>query len=291
MTPWKTTLLPVNWQSMCYTYKRNIERGVSRMKKMILMAGPCVIESQDVLERTAEFMAHLTDKMGIEYYFKASWDKANRTALGKYRGPGLEKGIEMLRRVKERYGVKIITDFHEPHQASKVAEVADIIQIPAYLSRQTDMFCAAAATGLPVQIKKAQFMGPNDILAAARKLKDYTKENVYLCERGTFFGYNQLVVDMAGLAKMKTYGYPVIFDATHSVQLPGTGENAGTLGANEYVRPLALAAVATGCDGLFMEIHPDPASALCDATCMLNFEQTEELLKKACEIYRLIRDN
>lgn len=261
------------------------------MKKMILMAGPCVIESLDILERTAEFMVNLTKKLDIDYYFKASWDKANRTSLGKYRGPGLEKGIEMLRSIKNRYSVKIITDFHEPHQAKKVAEVADIIQIPAYLSRQTDMFCAAAATGLPIQIKKAQFMGPNDIWAAAKKIEDYDKENVYLCERGTFFGYNQLVVDMAGLAKMQTYGYPVIFDATHSVQLPGTGENGATLGVSENVRPLVLAAMAIGCDGLFMEIHPDPATALCDAACMLDFFQAEHVLKKACEIYRLVRED
>ena len=257
------------------------------MKKLILMAGPCVIESQEVLDQTAAEMSLFAQKEGIEYYFKASWDKANRTTLYKYRGPGLEKGLKMLRSVKERFGVKIITDFHEPWQAEHVAKVADIIQIPAYLSRQTEMFLAAARTGLPVQIKKAQFMSPNDAIVAAQKIEGYEQNKIFICERGTSFGYSNLIVDMAGVASMRKSGYPIIFDATHSVQRPGTGEHGGTLGVNKDVEPLALAAMAVGCDGLFMEIHPKPEEALCDATCMLDLNSAKALVKKAYSVFQL----
>lgn len=253
-------------------------------KKMVLMAGPCVIESMECLEEVAKSMIDITKRNHVDYYFKASWDKANRTAADKYRGPGLEKGLEMLADIKNKYGVKIITDFHESWQAAEVAKVADIIQVPAYLSRQTDMIKAAAETGLPVQIKKAQFMAPEDMKNVIGKMISYGNKNIYLCDRGTCFGYHNLVVDMIGLLKMKEYGYKVIFDATHSVQLPGTGINNSTSGDSRYVEGLALAASALGIDGIFMEVHPNPREALCDAACMVKLDEVERILHKCIDI-------
>lgn len=256
-------------------------------KNMIVMAGPCVIESSECLYEVAEKMVHIAKRNNIEYYFKASWDKANRTAADKYRGPGLEKGLEMLNDVKLKYGVKVITDFHEPWQAVEVAKVADIIQVPAYLSRQTDMIGAAAQTGLPVQIKKAQFMAPEDMRNVIEKMIYYGNNNIYLCERGTCLGYHNLVVDMIGILKMKSYGYKVIFDATHSVQLPGTGVNNSTSGDSSFVNDLAVAASSLGIDGLFMEVHPNPQEALCDAACMVKLDKVEEILRKCIEVRKI----
>lgn len=253
-------------------------------RPMILMAGPCVIESMECLEIVAERMVEITKRCPVEYYFKASWDKANRTSADKYRGPGLEKGLEMLSDIKTKFRVKIITDFHEPWQAAEVAEVADIIQVPAYLSRQTDMIRAAALTGLPVQIKKAQFMAPEDMKNVIGKMLYYGNDKIYLCDRGTCFGYHNLVVDMVGLLKMKEYGHKVIFDATHSVQLPGTGVNHSTSGDSRYVKGLAVAASALGIDGLFMEVHPEPPKALCDAACMVKLDEVEDILRRSIAV-------
>lgn len=259
--------------------------------RMLFMAGPCVIESMDCLETIAKRMLDVTTKLNLDYYFKASWDKANRTAADKYRGPGLEKGLQMLSDIKEKYGVRIITDFHEPWQAKEVAQVADMIQVPAFLSRQTDMIKAAAQTGLPVQIKKAQFMTPDDMYNVAGKMLYYGNDQIYLCDRGTCFGYHNLVVDMTGLAKMKTFGHKVVFDATHSVQLPGTGINNSTLGNRAYVKELAMAACALGIDGLFMEVHPNPDEALCDSACMLQLDDVESVLNKCIQIREIaLRD-
>lgn len=253
-------------------------------KQMMFLAGPCVIESMECLETVAEKMVGVSERLNLDYYFKASWDKANRTAADKYRGPGLEKGLQMLSDIKEKYDVKIVTDFHESWQAKEVAKVADMIQIPAFLSRQTDMIQAAAETGLPVQIKKAQFMAPEDMKNVAEKMLYYGNDKILLCDRGTCFGYHNLVVDMTGLAKMKKFGHKVLFDATHSVQLPGTGVNNSTMGDSVYVKELAMAACAFGIDGLFMEVHPNPQEALCDAACMLQIDEVENLLEKCIKI-------
>lgn len=255
--------------------------------KMIFIGGPCVIESMSCMETVAQEMQKITYELDIDYYFKASWDKANRTAADKYRGPGLDKGLQMLADIKERFGFKIVTDFHEPWQAKEVAKVADIIQIPAYLSRQTDMIRAAAETLLPVHIKKAQFMTPEDMTNVIEKMLYYKNDKILLCERGTCFGYHHLVTDIIGLEKMKGYGYPVIFDATHSAQLPGVGTNNSTGGNSKQAEVLAMAASAVGIDGLFMEIHPNPPEALCDAACMVPLERVHAVLKKCIAIRRI----
>lgn len=256
------------------------------MKKMILMAGPCVIESMECLETVAEKMKHITDKLDIDYYFKASFDKANRTSINSYRGPGLEKGLEMLSEIKSKYGFKIITDIHEPYQAEEVAKVADIIQIPAFLCRQTNLLVAAAKTGKIVNVKKAQFLAPWDMKNVVRKLEESGNSNIFLCERGTTFGYNRLVVDFAGIIEMKKLGYPVIYDATHSVQKPG-GNGITSGGSREYVIPLAKAALACEADGLFVEVHPDPDKAESDGPNMIKLSDMDIFLEEAIKFFKL----
>ena len=191
------------------------------MNKFKLIAGPCVIESEENVMLIAETIKGIAERLNLDYYFKASFDKANRTSISSYRGPGIEAGVEMLQKVKKQYGLKIATDIHEPWQAEKVAEVADIIQIPAFLCRQTDLLVAAAKTGKLINVKKAQFLAPWDMKNVVKKLEESGNNNIMLCERGTTFGYNTLVVDMTGIVEMKKFGYPVVFDATHSVQKPG----------------------------------------------------------------------
>lgn len=232
-------------------------------KSLFLIAGPCVIESEEMVITIAEKLKQVTDKLGIEYYFKASFDKANRTSIDSYRGPGIEDGVRILKKVKEDIGVKICTDIHEAWQADKAAEVADIIQIPAFLCRQTDLLTAAGNTGRIVNIKKAQFLAPWDMKNAVKKVESTGNHNIMLCERGSSFGYNNLVVDMTSIPEMQKFGYPVVFDATHSVQKPG-GNGTSTGGNREYVPCLAKAAVAAGADGIFMEVHPDPDRAKSD---------------------------
>lgn len=252
-----------------------------------VLAGPCVIESEEVLMTEAETLKNIVGYYDVDFYFKASFDKANRTSISSYRGPGLKEGLRLLQKVKDEYKVKIVTDIHEPWQADPVAEVADIIQIPAFLCRQTDLLVAAAHTGKCINVKKAQFLAPWDMKNVVNKLKESGNNNIMLCERGTSFGYNTLVVDMTSLVEMRKLGYPVIFDATHSVQKPG-GKGNATGGNREYVRYLARAAAATGIDGLFAEVHPDPDTALSDGPNMVPLSSFGDLLKEIMEIHSLI---
>ena len=252
-----------------------------------LIAGPCVIESEEQVLSIAQQMKNITGQLGISYTFKASFDKANRTSINGFRGPGLEEGLRILKKVKTTVGLPICTDIHEPWQAEPVAEIADILQIPAFLCRQTDLLVAAAKTGKCVNIKKAQFLAPWDMKNCLEKVRQSGNQNVMLCERGTSFGYNTLVVDMTGLRVMKEFGVPVIFDATHSVQKPG-GNGTSTGGNREYVEYLAKAAVAVGVDGLFMETHPDPDHAKSDGPNMVPVDEMETLLKKLMLVYRAV---
>ena len=252
-----------------------------------LIAGPCVIESEEQVLSIAQQMKNITEQLGIPYTFKASFDKANRTSIDGFRGPGLAEGLRILKKVKTTVGLPICTDIHEPWQAEPVAEVADILQIPAFLCRQTDLLVAAAKTGKCVNIKKAQFLAPWDMKNCLEKVRQSGNQNVMLCERGTSFGYNTLVVDMTGLRVMKEFGVPVIFDATHSVQKPG-GNGTSTGGNREYVEYLAKAAVAVGVDGLFMETHPNPDHAKSDGPNMVPLGDMETLLKKLKLVYRAV---
>lgn len=252
-----------------------------------LIAGPCVIENESMILETAKEIKKMTDELGIEYYFKSSFDKANRTSIYSYRGPGLEEGLRILQKVKDMYGLKIATDIHEPYQAEPVSKVADIIQIPAFLCRQTDLLIAAAKTGKLINVKKAQFLAPWDMKNVVNKLEESGNKNIMLCERGTTFGYNTLVVDMTGLLEMKRFGYPVIFDATHSVQKPG-GKGNATGGNREYVEYLAKAAVSVGVDGLFMEVHPDPDNAMSDGPNMVALSNLKDILEKLIKVYNAV---
>ena len=254
-----------------------------------LIAGPCVIESEKMVLSIAEQMKDITDKLGIPYTFKASFDKANRTSISGFRGPGIEEGLRILQKVKNTYNLPICTDIHEPWQAEKAAEVCDILQIPAFLCRQTDLLVAAAKTGKCINIKKAQFLAPWDMKNCVEKVRQSGNNNVMLCERGTTFGYNTLVVDMTGLRVMKDMGVPVIFDATHSVQKPG-GNGTSTGGNRRYVEYLAKAAVSVGVDGLFMETHPAPDNAKSDGPNMVPLGEMEELLKKLQRVYEAVNE-
>ncbi len=254
------------------------------MSKFILIAGPCVIESEENVMMIAEQIKDMAQRLDLEYYFKASFDKANRTSISSYRGPGIDEGLRILRKVKETYGVKIATDIHEPWQAEKAAEVADIIQIPAFLCRQTDLLVAAAKTGKIINVKKAQFLAPWDMGNVVKKLEESGNRNILLCERGSVFGYNTLVVDMTSFVEMKKFGYPVVMDATHSVQKPG-GKGNATGGNRDYVEPLAKAAIAAGADALFFEVHPDPDNALSDGPNMVKLCEFENILKRVIKVY------
>lgn len=253
-------------------------------KQLLVIAGPCVIESEDNVMLIAGTMKEIAARNGIDYYFKASFDKANRTSFSSFRGPGIDKGLDILRKVKEKYGLRICTDIHEPWQAAKVADVVDIIQIPAFLCRQTDLLVAAAKTGKLLNIKKAQFLAPWDMTHVVRKVEETGNKHIMLCERGTMFGYNTLVVDMTSICEMKKLGYPVVMDATHSVQKPG-GQGCTTGGCREYVEPLAKAAIAAGADALFFEVHPDPDHALSDGPNMVKLSEFESMLQRILKIY------
>ena len=254
-----------------------------------LIAGPCVIESEEMVLSIARQMKDITDRLGIPYTFKASFDKANRTSISGFRGPGIEEGLRILQIVKNTYNLPNCTDIHEQWQAEKAAEACDILQIPAFLCRQTDLLVAAAKTGKCINIKKAQFLAPWDMKNCVEKVRQSGNDNVMLCERGTTFGYNTLVVDMTGLRVMKDMGVPVIFDATHSVQKPG-GNGTSTGGNRQYVEYLAKAAVSVGVDGLFMETHPDPDNAKSDGPNMVPLGEMEELLKKLQRVYEAVNE-
>lgn len=261
--------------------------SVGSSQPLLLIAGPCALESEDLARRVAGEMQEICVRLGLSYVFKASFDKANRTSLDSYRGPGLDEGLSILSRIREEMQVPVISDVHEVKQVAPAAEVLDIIQIPAFLCRQTDLLVAAAKTDKPVNLKKGQFVSPWDMENGVNKLRGAGGTKTMLVERGASFGYNNLVVDMRSLPVMRGFGCPVIFDATHSVQLPG-GSGGSSGGLREFIAPLSRAAVAAGIDGLFMEVHPDPDNALCDGPNSIPLDQIEKLLKQLLRIQEAV---
>ena len=255
---------------------------------LALLAGPCVLESLERSLLIGRGIKEIANRLGIPYVFKASFDKANRSSFHSFRGPGLEKGLAMLRAIKEELKVPVVTDIHETAQALPVSEVADILQIPAFLSRQTDLLYEAAKTGRVVNVKKGQFLAPKDMRNVVDKLHESGSENILLTERGASFGYNNLVVDMRSFPIMRSFGYPVIFDATPSVQLPG-GAGTASSGNREYVEYLVRGAVGVGVDGLFLEVHDNPEEALSDGPNMVYLDQLEDLLKDALAIHAIVQ--
>lgn len=257
--------------------------------RFTLIAGPCVMESFELMDEVAGKVKEICDKLNINYIFKASFDKANRSSIHSYRGPGLEEGMKMLKKIKEKYKIPVITDVHETWQCEKVAEVADILQIPAFLCRQTDLLIAAAKTGKAINIKKGQFLAPWDMKNIVVKMEESGNKNIMLCERGSTFGYNNMVVDMRSLLEMRKFNYPVVFDVTHAVQKPG-GLGTATSGDREYVYPLLRAGLALGVDAIFAEVHPNPAEAKSDGPNMLYLKDLEEILEIAVKIDNIVKN-
>lgn len=257
---------------------------------LLLIGGPCVLESEELARRVAGEMQEICCRLGLTYVFKASFDKANRTSLDSYRGPGLEEGLRILQKIRTEMQVPVISDIHDQYQVKAAAEVLDILQIPAFLCRQTDLLVAASMTGKPISLKKGQFVSPWDMKNAIGKVRTGGKSQIMLVERGASFGYNNLVVDMRSLPVMRSFDCPVIFDATHSVQLPG-GAGGSSGGQREFIAPLARAAVAAGIDGLFMEIHPDPGLALCDGPNSMPLDQIEDILTQVVRIRAAVEDS
>lgn len=253
---------------------------------LLLIAGPCVIESEAHAIDTALAVRDIARRAGVPYVFKASYDKANRTSATSYRGPGLAEGVRVLGRVREAAGVPILTDIHEPGQAAAAAEVADVLQIPAFLSRQTDLLTAAAKTGRVVNIKKGQFLAPGDMRHAIQKVTAAGNPNIIVTERGFSFGYNNLVVDMRAFPMLRALGHPVVYDVTHSLQLPGAGDGV-TAGQAEYIVPMASAGVAAGVDGVFMEVHEEPSRAKSDAQNALRLDRLEPLLARLVQLHAI----
>jgi 2-dehydro-3-deoxyphosphooctonate aldolase (KDO 8-P synthase) len=257
---------------------------------LAFILGPCVIESEAHALEIASAIRDIAARAGVAAVFKASFDKANRTSLSSYRGPGLDEGLRILAAVKSRTGLPVLTDIHEPAQAAPAAEVADILQIPAFLSRQTDLLVAAARTGRVVNVKKGQFLAPRDMRHVVAKLDASGATGILVTERGTTFGYNNLVVDMRAFPMLREHGWPVVFDVTHSLQLPGAGEGV-TAGLAEYIEPLARAGVAMGVDGVFMEVHEEPARAKSDAANALRLDRLEPLLRQLAALDALVKTN
>jgi len=256
---------------------------IGQNRPLTLISGPCVIESEDFTLKMADEIRQVTDRLGISFIFKSSFDKANRTSIQSFRGHPIDKGLEILQKVKDKVGVPVLTDIHESHQAATAAEVVDVLQIPAFLCRQTDLLLAAAATGRTINVKKGQFLAPWDMKNVVKKLESGGASKLLLTERGTSFGYNALMVDFRSLPQMHEFGYPVVFDATHSVQMPGgKGDSSG--GQRQFVPAMARAAVAVGVDALFMEVHEDPDNAPSDGPNMVPLAQLEDLLKKLLAI-------
>ncbi|MCP9438335.1 MAG: 3-deoxy-8-phosphooctulonate synthase [Nitrospira sp.] len=257
---------------------------VGRGRPPFLIAGPCVIESEQLAMDTAGRVAEITRSLGMPYVFKSSFDKANRTSISSFRGPGLEKGLAVLARVKTELGIPVLTDVHTEQQAAAAGTVVDVLQIPAFLCRQTDLLVAAAKTGRAVNVKKGQFLSPTEMENVIKKVEECGNRRLILTERGSSFGYNNLVVDMRSFPIMQRFGYPVVFDATHSVQLPGGGGTKSS-GQREFVEPLACAAAGVGVDGFFMEVHPDPDCALSDGPNMVPLHQLKRLLERVLRIW------
>ena len=257
--------------------------------KLTILAGPCAVESLDIMRETAEGLKNVCKKLNINYVFKCSYDKANRSSITSYRGLGIEKGLEYLAQIKKEFEVPIVTDIHAPEQAPVAAEVADILQIPAFLCRQTDLLVAAAKTGKIVNIKKGQFLAPEQMKSLVKKVEDSGNNQIILTDRGVTFGYNNLVSDFRAIPIMKEFGYPVVFDATHSVQMPGSnGDSTG--GDRRFVPTLAKCAMAAGADVLFFEVHPNPDKALCDGPNMLFLKDAEKVFSKCKEIFEIVRN-
>ncbi|MFW6007385.1 MAG: 3-deoxy-8-phosphooctulonate synthase [Halanaerobiales bacterium] len=254
----------------------------------VLIAGPCVLESKDSAFQIAQRIKNITTELGIPYVFKSSYDKANRSSINSYRGPGVEKGLKILKQIKNELHLPVITDIHTPSQAEKAKKVVDIIQIPAFLSRQTDLIVAAGETDKIVNIKKGQFLSPWEIDNVIEKIESTGNEKILLTERGSSFGYNNLVVDMRSLVRMRETGYPVVFDATHSVQLPG-GKGDSSAGQRKYAAPLARAALGVGIDAVFMEVHSQPEKALCDGPNMIKLKNLETLLSDLLSLDEVVR--
>jgi 2-dehydro-3-deoxyphosphooctonate aldolase (KDO 8-P synthase) len=254
---------------------------------MILIAGPCVIENENIIFRTCDFLVKLTDKYKIELYFKSSYDKANRSSINSFRGPGIEVGYKIFEKLKREFDVKILTDVHRDSEVDIIKDVVDIIQIPAFLCRQTDLLKTAADSKKIINVKKGQFMAPWDMKDVIEKLKYFNAIDILITERGFTFGYNNLVVDYRSFPILKSFGYKVIFDATHSVQLPSKGKNSSD-GERHFVPYLSRAAIACGVDGLFMEVHPDPENALCDGKNMVDFVMLENVLNDALAIEKVL---
>lgn len=261
---------------------------VANDKPFVLFGGMNVLESAELANEVAQAYVDTCARLGIPYVFKASFDKANRSSITSFRGPGLEAGLKILADIKSRFNVPIITDVHEPWQAAPVAEVADVIQLPAFLSRQTDLVVAMAKTGAVINIKKAQFLAPHEMKHILRKCEEAGNQRLMLCERGSSFGYNNLVVDMLGFGIMKQFGYPVLFDVTHSLQMPG-GRSDSADGRRHAVVELARAGMSQGLAGLFLEAHPDPDKAKCDGPCALPLSALEAFLSQAKAIDQLVK--
>jgi 2-dehydro-3-deoxyphosphooctonate aldolase (KDO 8-P synthase) len=252
-----------------------------------LIAGPCVIENEKVVLETAKSLATITSELGIPYIFKSSYDKANRSSITSFRGPGMKEGLAILKKVKDDVGIPVLTDIHDIHEAPRAAEIADVLQIPAFLCRQTDLLVEAAKTGRVVNVKKGQFLSPWEIGNVVKKLEESGTNKILLTERGTTFGYNNLVVDMRSFPIMREFGYPVVFDATHSVQLPGGGGTHSS-GQRQFIGPLARSAAAAGCDGFFMEVHPTPETALSDGPNMIHLKDVKGLLEQILRICQVV---
>ncbi len=261
---------------------------IANDQPMVLFGGMNVLESRDLALRIAEHYVEVTQRLNIPYVFKASFDKANRSSVSSFRGPGMEEGLKLLQEIKTQFGVPVITDVHEPHQAAPTAEVADIIQLPAFLSRQTDLVVAMAQTSAAINIKKAQFLAPQEMAHILNKCQEAGNSRLILCERGSCFGYNNLVVDMLGFSIMKEFGYPVMFDATHALQMPG-GRSDSAGGRRALAAQLARAGLSQGIAGLFLEAHPNPDEALCDGPCALPLDKLEPYLLQMKAVDELVK--
>ena len=264
------------------------EISLSNKSNLVLISGLNVLEDKFIVEEVVGELKKVSDELDIPFIFKASYDKANRSSIESFRGPGIENGLEVLRKIKSDYKVPVMSDVHSPGEVKKAKEILDVIQIPAFLCRQTDLISSAAITGLPINVKKGQFLSPAEMKNIITKFEHFNNKNILLCERGTTFGYNNLVVDMLGLAELKRYDYPVIFDVTHSLQEPG-GEGKSTSGRRSLALDLAKSAISIGIAGLFLETHPDPDKAKCDGPCALPLKHLKEFLYQIKAIDKLVK--
>ena len=264
------------------------EIRIGKGNPLVLIAGPCVIENEEITFTTAQKLREMCDRLGISLIFKSSFDKANRTSGSSFRGPGIDQGLKILSEVKKRFSIPVISDIHAVDEVRPASEVLDALQIPAFLCRQTDLILSSSRTGKPVNVKKGQFLAPWDVKHIIEKFTSTGNQNLLLTERGTSFGYNNLIVDFRGFSVIRSFGYPMLFDVTHSLQLPG-GEGRSSGGQREYAPSLARAAVATGVDGLFVEVHPDPMKALSDASTMIPLNEIEGLLQQTKTLHDMVR--